>query len=74
MTLYLRPGRIYNLAKKYGNVPTTRDRIINAPQMERAGQRVYGHENFYYPPPKVYYCTKPNVKKAYKTNFRFCQI
>lgn len=54
---------MFNLAKKYGNVIDKRRRIIHAPQMERAGQRIFGTENFYYPPPKVYYCTTPNVLK-----------
>lgn len=52
---------MFNLAKKYGNVPDKRTRIIQAPQMERAGQRIFGTENFYYPPPKVFFCTKPKV-------------
>ncbi|RNA45019.1 EF-hand domain-containing C3orf25 [Brachionus plicatilis] len=53
------PGRMFNLAKKYGNVPEKRTRVIQAPQMERAGQRIFGTENFYFPPPKVYFCTRP---------------
>jgi hypothetical protein len=57
----LRPGRIYNLAKKYGNVPESRLRKIIAPQMQRAGQRILGYEEFYFSPPKNYYCTKPNL-------------
>lgn len=61
----LRPGRVYNLAKKYGYVPDFRTRVIQAPQMRRAKQRIFGNENFYEPPPKVYYCTHPN-------NVKFC--
>lgn len=52
---------MYNLAKKYGNVLEKRTRIIHAPQMERAGQRIFGTENFYHPPPKVYFCSEPKV-------------
>jgi hypothetical protein len=36
----LREARMYNLAKKYGNVNESRVRVITAPQMEKAGQRV----------------------------------
>ena len=57
----LRIGRMFNLAKKYGYVPPIRDRKIQAPQMERAGQRIYGTENFYRPPEKKYFCTMPNT-------------
>ena len=52
---------MYNLAKKYGYVDNSRVRKIIAPQMERACQRILGTENFYYPPPKVYFCTMPKV-------------
>lgn len=51
---------MFNLAKKYGYVEDMRERKIQAPQMRRANQRIYGNENFYDPPPKVYYCTLPN--------------
>ncbi|CAF0895723.1 unnamed protein product [Brachionus calyciflorus] len=67
----LLPVRMYNLAKKYGNVEEKRTRIIQAPQMERPGQRIYGTENFYYPPPKVYYCNKPNENRIKKENVSY---
>ena len=54
------PGRIYNLAKKYGHVPESRERKIIMPKMERASQRILGDENFYQPPPKVFFCNRPN--------------
>lgn len=57
---------MFNLAKKYGYVPDVRTRVIQAPQMRRANQRIFGNENFYEPPPKIFYCTQPNeinVKK-----------
>lgn len=53
---------MYNLAKKYGYVPKTRIRLINAPQMERANIRILGNENFYHPPPKFQLTTELNVK------------
>ncbi len=59
---------MFNLAKKYGTVTMSRRRIIHAPKMQRAGQRILGTENFYVPPPKVHYCTQPNVHKIYFKN------
>ena len=52
---------MYNLARKYGHVPKTRIRLINAPQMERANIRILGTENFYHPPPKIQLCSNLNV-------------
>jgi len=59
-----RPGRVFNLAKKYGHIGDDRVRKIQAPQMLKAGQRIFGTENFYFPPPKTYFCSEPNDIKT----------
>jgi hypothetical protein len=58
------PGRVFNLAKKYGHIADDRVRKIQAPQMLKAGQRIFGTENFYFPPPKTYFCSEPNGPKT----------
>ena len=51
------------MAKKYGHIADDRVRKIQAPQMLKAGQRIFGTENFYFPPPKTYFCSEPNETK-----------
>ena len=53
---------MFNLGKKYGAYIKTRRRVINAPTMQKAGQRAFGNENFYVVPPKIYYCSVSSVK------------
>ena len=48
---------MYNLARKYGEVPTTRHRVLIAPKMERSIRRVlFDSYEFYKPPEKQYLC------------------
>ncbi len=52
-----RPGKLYNIARKFARDFEKPVRHIIAPKMERVSKRYMGEDNHYRIPKKNYYCS-----------------